>query len=190
MTFGNFPRTAWLLAGLLAACLPAGARAQNGGEQTLWLDSARCVPCPTQMLRTLPPAWREYWHFVQLCPVTSSEGRVALQVMTPRIDLATAAAAGTRERILGYFSVHGLIAPPSLYLVDSHANLIGEIATRFPLDPPYRVTLGFSGWQEGFPTRVEVRREMPPGGSAGGSASPRVFVWDPLHRWFRPQPAG
>lgn len=156
------------------------------------------------MLRTLPPAWREYWHFVQLCPVVSPQGRVALTVMTPRIDLATAAAAEARGRILGYFSIHGLIAPPSLYLVDTHSNLIGEIATRFPLDPPYRVALGFGDWREGFPTRVEVRRQMAPGSpppegqapegqtsarpASGSPAPPGAFTWDPLHRWFRPQP--
>lgn len=170
----NFRLVAVLLGSL--AAWPAW-----GQEGMVWLDPASCAPCPVRLLRTLPPAWREYWHFVQLCPLTDPQGQVALTVMTPRIDLAETAMAASRHSILGYFSREGAVAPDSLYLVDRKFNLIGEIATRFPLDPPYRVALGFGVWRDGFPQHIEVRR--------GEDARPLLLEWNPGQHWFRASPA-
>jgi hypothetical protein len=165
---------------LLLGALPVASRAQGaGGGDVAWLDASACAPCPMPLLRTLPSAWREFYHFVQLCPVTDPHGQVALEVMTPRIDLAEAAVAQGRGTILGFFSRQGSIPPPSLYLIDSRKNIVGEIPLRFPLDPPDRVELGFSRWQDGFPRRVEARK---------GGGTIQILSWDAAEHWFRFEP--
>jgi hypothetical protein len=144
------------------------------------LDAKLCRPAPSALLQSLPPGLRDGGRYVHLCPVSGENRKIALYILTPRIDLMAKDLPFVNDLIKNNQG----ISRKSIIL-DANERIIGELPSSFPFDPPDMFTVTFTDWQKGFPFRIEFYILA---NSLHGPERPAPLYWNPRIGKFQNTP--
>src|ERR1035438_9674940 len=105
------------------------------------LDAKLCRPAPSALLQSLPPEFRDGGRYVHLCPVLGENRKIALYILTPRIDLMAKYLPFVNDLIKNN---QGISRKSIIF--NANEKIIGELPSSFPFDPPDTFTVTFTDW--------------------------------------------
>lgn len=177
------------LPALMAVLFAVGGTAQAvspANRQRVPVDASACGAVPAQLAAAAAAIvgrdWPGYRPYLCLYPVRAPDGKVSLYVLAldvPRADRAHALA-WRHGKPVAADDVGGDIDPMPLPAVISRdGRWLATLPRPFPADPPATMSVSFSEWLGGFPTRIDLRIDDPTQDIAARPPyCPPALLWD------------
>jgi hypothetical protein len=150
------------------------------GTDRVALDVKSCRTAPDELIQSLPEGFRNGGHYIHLCPVFGPDHKIALYVLTPRLDLMSEDWAFVKKSM-----DEGRGVSRDTLIFDVNMNIIGSSPGAFPYDPPDMLELTFTDWRKGFPFRIEFDA---PANDEHGREHYDPFYWNARAGKFQDKP--